>query len=304
VLVEGDGDDDLHELGGPAQLSQQAELADGVEQRRVDDPGQRLVQRLFGLGGRLSGGWGTRTRYDSGVSPAPERAADDESFTAVVAAVTNAFGDTTRRQIYLHVRDAGGLTAGEVAKAFALHPNVARHHLDKLAAGGYLEVSLDHNGSGAGRPSKRYRCSSRATPLPPPPRPDVLLARLLARALELLDPDLAARMAEQVGEEFGRSLAAQMAPGDSQRSLQAAMAAVADSLTAQGFAARAENDGASTAIVRNHCPFSELVAAHPVLCHLDRGLVQGLLAGLCGDSVPVRMSSRALGDDTCASVAG
>ena len=50
------------------------------------------------------------------------------------------------------------MTAGEVAEHFALHPNVARHHLDKLAAGGYLEVFVARGGQGgAGRPSKRYR---------------------------------------------------------------------------------------------------------------------------------------------------
>ena len=62
-------------------------------------------------------------------------------FSAVVAAVTSAFGDPTRRQVYLYVRDsATGVTASQVALRFSLHPNVARHHLDKLAAGGYLEV--------------------------------------------------------------------------------------------------------------------------------------------------------------------
>jgi predicted ArsR family transcriptional regulator len=229
---------------------------------------------------------------------------EDESFTAVVAAMTSAFGDTTRRQIYLHARDSEGVTAGEVAQRFALHPNVARHHLDKLAAGGYLEVSLDHGGSGAGRPSKRYRRSTRAAALPAPPRPDGLLDTLLVRALDLLEPAVAARMAEQVGEEYGRTLAAQMAPGDSQRSMRAAMLAIADSLTAHGFAAHAEHRGVATAIVRDNCPFGEVASQHPVLCAVDRGMVQGLLSGLCGDTVQVTMSSRALGDDSCASVAG
>lgn len=231
-------------------------------------------------------------------------AAADESFSAVVAAVTSAFGDSTRRQIYLYARDADGVTAADIARRFALHPNVARHHLDKLAAGGYLEVSLDHGGAGAGRPSKRYRRSTRAAALPAPPRPDGLLGLLLVRALDLLDPAVAARMAEEVGEEYGRSLAAQMAPGDSQRSMRAAMLAIADSLTAQGFAAHAERRGPATAIVRDHCPFGDVVGQHPLLCAVDRGMVQGLLDGLCADSVTVQMSSRALGDDTCASVAG
>ncbi|MGH3282109.1 MAG: helix-turn-helix domain-containing protein, partial [Trebonia sp.] len=66
----------------------------------------------------------------------------DAEFSSAVAAVTSAFGDPTRRQIYLYVRDheEDGVTASEVAGKFALHSNVARHHLDKLTAGGYLDV--------------------------------------------------------------------------------------------------------------------------------------------------------------------
>jgi predicted ArsR family transcriptional regulator len=85
-------------------------------------------------------------------------------FSAVVAAVTSAFGDPTRRQVYLFARESpAGVTASEVAQRFSLHPNVARHHLDKLAAGGYLEVrSARAPLAGAGRPSKRYKASGPA----------------------------------------------------------------------------------------------------------------------------------------------
>jgi len=78
----------------------------------------------------------------------------DAEFSAAVEAVTSAFGDPTRRQIYLHVREhPAGATAAEVATHFDLHPNVARHHLDKLAAGGYVEVFVQRAaGAGAGRP--------------------------------------------------------------------------------------------------------------------------------------------------------
>jgi len=69
--------------------------------------------------------------------------ATSAAFTATVSAITDAFGDPTRRRIYIYVRDHGaddGVTAAAVANEVGVHPNVARHHLDKLAAGGYLEV--------------------------------------------------------------------------------------------------------------------------------------------------------------------
>src|SRR5215216_6141554 len=125
-----------------------------------------------------------------------------------VSAVTSAFGDPTRRDIYLFVRaGADGVTAAEVAERFDLHPNVARHHLEKLTAGGYLTVELARHET-AGRPSKRYRAGELDTSLNFPPRRDDLLATLLARSLELLDPDQAAAMAEEVGYDYGLAIAA------------------------------------------------------------------------------------------------
>lgn len=236
-------------------------------------------------------------------SPTAEQ---DAAFSAAVAAITSAFGDSTRRQIYLAAREEDGATAAGIAARFGLHPNVARHHLDKLAAGGYLQVTVEHGGTGAGRPSKRYSVTPHELDLalgPNPPRDD-LVVRLLARALTLIDPAEAECMAEAVGEEYGRSLAAQMAPADSKRSIRAAMHAVADALTAHGFAAHSEAGAATPAIVAENCPFGEIAMSNPVICAVDRGMVRGLLDGLCGDPVPVRMSSRARGDAACSAVAG
>ena len=234
----------------------------------------------------------------------------DRRFSAAVAAVTSAFGDPTRREIYLHVRSHPGSTASEVATAFSLHPNVARHHLDRLSAGGYVEVGLERSPlAGAGRPSKRYRAANGTDGDPTidlVTHLDDLLVSLLAEALELLGPVEAERMAERVGEEHGRLLAERMEPGEGQRSVRGAMHAIADALPAHGFAAHAEDRGESTAVVAENCPFGDAAAQHPVICAVDRGMVRGLLAGLCGQEVDARvsvvLSSRARGDDACAAL--
>ncbi|HVL93519.1 MAG TPA: helix-turn-helix domain-containing protein [Acidimicrobiales bacterium] len=224
---------------------------------------------------------------------------DDAEFSAAVAAVTSAFGDPTRRAIYLLARDnALGVTAGEVAERFALHANVARHHLDKLAAGGYLDVHVDRPESGgAGRPSKRYRVTEK--PLVFPARRDDLLVTLLGRALALVPVGQAQAMAEEVGMEYGLALARQMSPGDTHRSFRAALHAVADALTAHGFAAHAEARGSSLAIVAEQCPFGDTATQHPVICAVDRGMVRGMLSGLYGETDPSTTASRANGDDAC-----
>lgn len=222
-----------------------------------------------------------------------------------MAAVTSAFGDPTRRDIYLFAREIErGVTASEVALRFELHPNVARHHLDKLAAGGYLDVDIERAGgggagAGAGRPSKRYRRSGKDTGLQFPARRDELLVTLLGRTLALLPPEQAEVMAEDVGFEYGQALAAHMSPGDSHRSFQVALHAVADALTAHGFAAHTEPRGGALAIVSEQCPFGAAAVAHPVICAVDRGMVRGMLAALYGDTVPETSQSRPTGAEVC-----
>jgi len=230
----------------------------------------------------------------------PHSELSPDEFAAAVAAVTTAFGDPTRRDIYLFVRTRDtGATAAEVADGFALHPNVARHHLEKLAAGGYLDVELARHES-AGRPSKRYRAAASDSHLAFPPRRDDLLATLLARALERLPVEEARQIAEEVGIEYGRAIAARMEPTEGHRSVKAAVASVADALTAHGFAAHAETRGTSLALVAEHCPFGEAARQYPhVLCAVDTGMVKGMLEGLYGHTEPTIEQSRPHGDETC-----
>ena len=226
----------------------------------------------------------------------------DAEFSAAIVAATTAFGDPTRRDIFLFAREGDlGVTAAEVAERFELHPNVARHHLDKLTAAGYLEVFVERSEHGAvGRPSKRYRRSEKSMEFPA--RRDDLLVTLLGRAIALLPEHEAELMAEEVGEEYGRDLARQMSPGEAHRSFRTALHAVAEALTAHGFAAHAEARGTSLAIVAEHCPFGDTANQHPVICAVDRGIVRGMLAGLYGDTDPAQATSRAQGDDTCVTV--
>ena len=86
-------------------------------------------------------------------------------------------------------------------------------------------------------------------------------------------------MAEEVGVEYGRAMAARRWPATAtaQRSFRAALHAVADALTAHGFAAHAERKGNELRIVSNHCPFGDAAIEHPVICAVDRGMVKGML---------------------------
>lgn len=223
-------------------------------------------------------------------------------FASAVTAITSAFGDPTRRDIYLFAHEVDdGVTASEVAERFELHPNVARHHLDKLAAGGYLEVGVSRTGqTGAGRPSKRYRPTAQQVSVEVPVRHDDVLITLLGRSLALLPRDQAEAMAEEVGEDYGRLMARSLGDShDQQRSFRAALHAVADALTAHGFAAHAEKRNNELRIVSEHCPFGDAARENPVLCAVDRGMVKGMLAELYGDTTTAIESSIPMGDDHC-----
>lgn len=226
-------------------------------------------------------------------------------FASAVTAITSAFGDPTRRDVFLWLREReDGATAAEVANQFDLHSNVARHHLDKLVGGGYVEVSVARTtGGGAGRPSKRYTVAGDGSPIDFPVRHDDLLVTMLGRALALLPADVAAGMAEEVGVEYGRTLAGAMGPDEAtQRSFRSSLHAVADALTAHGFAAHAEKQGEELRIVAQHCPFGDTAIEHPVICAVDRGLVKGMLSTLYGETSPATETTVALGSESCVTV--
>jgi predicted ArsR family transcriptional regulator len=236
----------------------------------------------------------------SGTGTEPTSRLNPTDFASAVSAITSAFGDPTRREIYLFAHECSdGVTASEVAVRFELHANVARHHLDKLSAGGYLEVATVR-AAGAGRPSKRYRVLSDHMPFEMPVRHDDVIIHLLGRALAELGEDRATALAEQVGIDYGQSMAEAM--GDTsagQRSVRNALHAVADALSAHGFAARADKHGDQLRIVTEHCPFGETVIEHPVICAVDRGMVAGMLSALCGETPVNLRSSLPMGDAHC-----
>jgi predicted ArsR family transcriptional regulator len=227
------------------------------------------------------------------------------AFSAQVSAITSAFGDPTRRAVYLFVRESrDGVTAAQVADKFDVHPNVARHHLDKLTAGGYLEVQVTRDDrSGAGRPSKRYQAVASSEPMQFPVRSDDLVLSLLGKALELLPRHEAEKMAEEVGRQYGQVMAAGLVGDDAiaagQRSLRSALQKVADALTAHGFAAHTEQRQNKLRIINNHCPFGDVAIEHPVICAVDRGMVKGMLDTLYGETSPETSASRPQGDRFC-----
>ena len=223
---------------------------------------------------------------------------DPALFTATVTSLTHSFGDSTRRKIYFYLRENPGATAGELAAHCDVHANVVRHHLEKLTDGGYVTFDRVPKTT-VGRPAKGYRVVDESVTLEGSIRRDALLVALLEMALERLGPEASESMAHDVGVEYGRALSEDTGPSESTKSLKVAMASIAGLLTAHGFNARVENDGPTSSVVSDNCPFGSAAQHHPVLCAVDRGLIAGMLQGLGLERTNVTLTSRARGDDTC-----
>lgn len=199
-------------------------------------------------------------------------------------------GDATRRGIYITVRESvEPVTAGHISELFNIHTNVARHHLDRLVADGYLQVTRkrrsERSGPGAGRPAKHYETTAKEISLQFPARRYDLLAELLARIVERVAPDTAADIAEDVGREYGRELAAEIGLAKD-TGFETAVTAVAKAMMGVGFDTEANTD--DRLIVTRFCPFGEAASNHPeIVCKLDQGIVAGLLESANAPGIPV-----------------
>ncbi|HDH03174.1 MAG TPA: hypothetical protein ENH15_02885 [Actinobacteria bacterium] len=204
--------------------------------------------------------------------------------------LTSSLGDATRRGIYITVREsAEPLTASQIAKMFEIHPNVARHHRDRLANDGYLEISRrrasGRSGPGAGRPAKCYTATGKEIDVHYPARRLDLLTDLLMQVIVRLDRANAARIAREVGYEHGTIIAAEIGlPTDADFSRT--VKAVAKAMTGVGFGMIADVEASQ--LITAHCPFGDLATTHPeVICSLDQGLIAGLMSSIDSNWKPV-----------------
>lgn len=212
-----------------------------------------------------------------------------ETFDAQMAEITGALGDTTRRGVYVMIRESHEpLTATQIAKAFDIHPNVARHHLERLADNGFIRVSQrPPTEPTAGRPAKRYEVTEKSVTVMYSAAKYDKLAELLTRIIDRLDDGTALDIAEQVGHEYGRGLGAEIGLPQ-EEGYEAAAMAVATAMMGRGL-------GASTVpgenrIVAYFCPLADgEEETSTVIREIDHGIVRGLLESAAERPVPLNV---------------
>lgn len=212
---------------------------------------------------------------------------DPQKVSAVLA-------DPTRYSIYQYVLAVSDpVHVSDVAKRFALHPNVARMHLAKLAEIGFLVVRSEKSGKG-GRPSFVYTPSGSAVSLTVPARDFQLLADLLVQSLALMG-DGGKEAVEQIGHTFGRRLGRQaleqLAPAllaaNGSTGPVELLEACAIALNRLGVSAHvAQNAAGRPSLVLKSCGFQEVASSHPEqVCHLCKAMVEGV-AETCMEAQP------------------
>lgn len=225
--------------------------------------------------------------------------AESRQLDRTIGDLTAALGDPTRRGIFIAVRESGEpMTSSDVAALFGIHANVARHHLDKLAADGYLRITHrrqnGRSGPGAGRPAKCYESTSKEIDLHFPSRRADVLIELLLRIVARSDVSDLPAVAEAVGREYGREIASEIGSPD-ERGYDEAVKAVAEAMTGVGFHMSPDLDGHR--LLTSFCPFGDAASGHPdVVCSLDRGMVGGLFELLSQGCEPILYPSPTDGD--------
>ncbi|MCZ7533642.1 MAG: helix-turn-helix domain-containing protein [Acidimicrobiia bacterium] len=213
----------------------------------------------------------------------------DTSFDEQIETLTGALGDATRRGIYVMIRESHtAVTASQIAANFQIHPNVARHHLDRLVTDGFIRVSdRQQSKATAGRPAKHYEATDKAVSVQYSSSKYDALAELLVAVIDRLDDGTAEEIASSVGHDYGVRLGAEIGVPDDEGYEVAAMA-VATSMMRQGLGA--STVASENRIVARFCPLSDPDADEPsVLRSLDEGIVRGLLESAAARPVVVEL---------------
>ncbi|MGQ0615648.1 MAG: helix-turn-helix transcriptional regulator [Acidimicrobiia bacterium] len=183
-----------------------------------------------------------------------------------------ALGDDTRYAIYLELADSDvPLATAELAESLGLHVNTVRPHLERMRELRLLDVHVDSRGA-VGRPQHRYALAADAPALGFEPKVLSVLANML------VDVALRAGAGSEDAADAGRNQGQAEA-----RPYVDAGAPCLDTLVhlldRYGFDPVLEVEDDTARIDFALCPFRELAEAHPgLVCHLHRGLVEGIIA--------------------------
>lgn len=196
----------------------------------------------------------------------------------------------TRERITELLLHSGPQTVSELAAALSLAPNGIRRHVEAMLSEGLVEEAPAEHGR-RGRPARRFRLTDAARDQLPHTYDDLALAAL--RQLASIGGRAAVRQFadQQVSGLEARCLAAMDGAGDDP---VARADALAEALSAEGYAASAQSLATGGQLCQRHCPVAHVAAEFPELCQAETEVI-GRLVG----SHVQRLATIARGDQVC-----
>ncbi|MEV6348614.1 helix-turn-helix domain-containing protein [Actinoplanes sp. NPDC051851] len=211
------------------------------------------------------------------------------------AAATAAASDgRTRDRVTQLLLKRRAATAAELGAQLGLSPAAIRKHLDAMLAEGLVETrELRRTGPrGRGRPAKAFVLTAAAREDLNPHHYDGIASAALRWIAENHGVEAVSAFAtSQVGALEERLKAAILSAGPDPL---ARAEALADALTAEGYAASATTIASGGQLCQHHCPVAHVAAEFPQLCDAETEVISRLI----GTHVQ-RLATIAHGDGVC-----
>ena len=199
----------------------------------------------------------------------------------------------TRDRVTHLLLELGAATAAELGAQLGLSPAAIRKHLDAMLADGLVEARETRiNGPrGRGRPAKTFVLTAVAREGFPHFYDDIATAALRWISEHGGEQAVSAFAAAQVSALEQRCRAAMREAGPDPL---ARAEALAEALTAEGYAANATTIASGGQLCQHHCPVAHVAAEFPQLCDAETAVISRLV----GTHVQ-RLATIAHGDGVC-----
>jgi predicted ArsR family transcriptional regulator len=216
------------------------------------------------------------------------------SSTATGAAAPAAADARTRDRVAQTLLEEGSATAATLGDRLGLTPAAVRRHLDAMIDGGVVEEVPERRVRGAsrgrGRPARRFALTARGRAAFPQAYDELATEALRFLADHAGDAAVAEFAESRVAAleaRYSAAVAAAPTPKDRAKAL-------ADALSADGYAASTTDAGQGLQLCQHHCPVQHAAQQFPQLCDAETAVFGRLL----GTHVQ-RLATLAHGDGVC-----
>lgn len=200
--------------------------------------------------------------------------------------------DSTRDAVVRLILEGGPQSAARLAQQLELSAAAVRRHLDALVVDGLLLECRPRPAMhrGRGRPSRTYAITDAGRSAFPHAYDD-LATTALRYLRETGGPDAVLAFAEHRAQTLAEVLTAEI---DVTASTASRSRALAQSLTALGYAASTEQASAGVQVCQHLCPVAHVAAKFPQLCEAETRVFQRVLG-----TYVQRLATIAAGDGVC-----